>query len=374
MTENNKKSVAENEQTNDSAPKEKKPKQVNKKIKKSQGDKSISWAYMLVLLFAVVAASLSAYLYWLLTSQSQLTSQLADKQNVLQSSVDRIENELEVTNHSLQKEISERERAVSEHQALSLELQAISNKLGRTTQAWRLAEIEYLLELANHRLNLARDPQTAIVILKGADSRIKAFADPALLDVRKAISSEVTTLEAMAEPDIEGVALKLGSLAAMVDDLPLIDKERIAVAIQQKQEASPLDWKDVPKAVWEDIKSMVQVRRHQQPLEPLLPPAESWFLNQNLRLKLEQSRLALLRRNAALFRQYLEEAEVWISQFFDTEAAAVKSALETVSSLKAMEVDPKYPDVSNSLRLLRAYLQQQNYSQSDSQQDKGSMP
>ena len=219
-----------------------------------------------------------------------------------------------------------------------------------------------------------------IAIFSTADERIKAMGDPGLIPIRKAISDELSALSSVNEPDIEGVALRLGSLASAVDNLPLIDKERIATAIRQSEETQSLTWKDIPKAVWNDIKSMVQVRRHEQPVEPLLPPAESWFLYQNLRLKLEQARLAVLRRDTALFKQYLADSSAWVKMFFDQEAGEVISAAELIDSLESIELKPAYPDVSNSLRVLRAYMREQRIAvkkssqQASVQESEGSAP
>jgi len=120
-----------------------------------------------------------------------------------------------------------------------------------------------------------------------------------------------------------------------------------------------LNWEELPQAVWEDIKSLVRVRRHQQPIEPLLPPKEAWFLQQNLRLKLEQARLSLLRRDTRQFRQYVGEANSWIESFFDADSPAVRNASVTLRALIRVKLQPRTPDVSGSLRLLRERLLEQ---------------
>jgi uroporphyrin-3 C-methyltransferase len=177
--------------------------------------------------------------------------------------------------------------------------------------------------------------------------------------VRKIIADEVTALSALPEPDITGMALRLGSLAESAAQLPLTNQRRIATATREAAESSPANWRDLPQAVWNDLKSLVQVRRHQQPIEPLLPPEQVWFLRENLRLKLEQARLALLRRNTILFQQTLDEAKEWINSFFDAQTPAVVSTLDALANLAGTELQPPMPDVSGSLRALRERRVQQ---------------
>lgn len=314
-------------------------------------------AYAMLLTFtffiAISAAGLAAYDFWLWRAQAPLTAQLSETQSALGGRIDDVQGQLQSLQTTLNAETQARKNAEAEHQALNTAMQAITDKLGRTTVAWRLAEVEYLLTVANHRLTLAQDRDTAIAVFETADQRLRAIGDPALLKVRKIIADEVTALRSLPEPDITGMALRLGSLAENVEQLSLIDPQRIITATGTEAEQSPANWRDWPQAVWNDLKGLVQVRRHQQPVEPLLPPEQAWFLRENLRLKLEQARLALLRRDTALFRQTLAEAKHWIDNFFDAQTSAVAGTLDIFTELAGVELQPAMPDVSGSLRALR---------------------
>jgi uroporphyrin-3 C-methyltransferase len=102
----------------------------------------------------------------------------------------------------------------------------------------------------------------------------------------------------------------------------------------------------------------VRVRRHDQPIEPLLTIEEEWYLYQNLRLKLEQARLAVMQRNNKLMQQTLGEADAWLVRYFDTDAAAVGSLRESIATLKKTDVQPPLPDITQSRRLLHEYQAQ----------------
>lgn len=336
---------------------------------KKKTDSHRSPLSLLTMLIALLAAGAAGYGLWLLQIQVPLGAQLVKTQSALQTQVNQLEQGLQRSRAEMTRQARAQQEADDKLQTLSTTIQDLSATLGRSTMAWRMAEVEYLLTVANHRLILAQDRETAIAIFETADERIRAIGDTSLLKVRKAIADELQALRALPEVDVAGLALRIGSLLDSVDQLPLQDKKRIAAATRQtSEEIPPADWQQFALAVWNDLKSLVQVRRHQQPTEPLLPPEQTRYLYQNLSLKLEQARLAVLRRDTALFHQYLTEAEDWIRHYFEAESAAVANALTTLDALADSELQPTMPDVSASLRLLREVMQQQTARVPDSRQ------
>ena len=325
----------------------------------AQNHSGITWSSVLALLLAVIALLLGGYLYQQLQKQLTAASQQHEMQAAMTLQLAKVEQAVAASREKLTQEIAAREALQAQQQALTTAWENMAATLGRSSMAWRLAEVEYLLSIANHRISLARDRSTALSILQSADERLRAIGDPRLMPVRQQIADEITALRAMGDPDITGMALRLGSLISQLADLPLIDTQRIASATQTASSTVAASWRELPGVIWENIKRLVQVRRHQQPVEPLLPPREAWFLQQNLAVKLEQARLAALQQNTALFRQYLQEADAWIEQFYDQDTSAVNAARETLAQLAGVELAPTIADISGSLRSLREFLSQQ---------------
>ena len=326
-------------------------------IKKETGtDKQRLIVISLLFFISLAASALAAYDFWLLRTQASVNAHLTNAQSNDETRITQLEQQTQSVKEKLVTETQARLSAQSERAAINSALQGISERLGRSTLAWRMAEVEYLLTIANHRLTLAQDRQTAIRIFETADSRLKAIADPSLLKVRKLIASELSALRAVPTIDIPGIAVQIGSLAEDVKQLPLLDKKRLATATEKKHRVSALDWRELPSAVWEDIKSLVQVRRHQQATEPLLPPNQAWFLYQNLQLKLEQARLAALQKNTALFAQSIDEVSQWLNNYFEVGSPLVANTLAALNKLRNIELQPPVPDVSGSLRELRSVM------------------
>ena len=332
-------------------------------------------AGLLIAILALLLAGGSAVGLYLLQQQSlqhdlALSSSIDELRDELKAGIDAnrqqlsgletLKQELGTLRADVDNAAAVRQRIEAEQQALNAALAEMQARLGRTTVAWRLAEVEYLLIVANTRLSLEHDRNTALVALQTADQKLRAIGDPAFVPVRQTIAREITALKAVQMPDITGMALRLGSLAEAVQDLPLLDTQvhGPGPAVESsKEDYKSLDWSDIPGAVWKDIRGLVVIRRTDRPIEPLLPPAQEWYLRQNLQLKLEQARFSLLRQQTALFRHQIGEARGWLEAWFDNDASAVKSLVAALDELGKVDLQPQLPDISESLRVLRGHMQ-----------------
>ena len=232
-------------------------------------------------------------------------------------------------------------------------LQGIS-KGARDT--WLLSEAEYYMQIANAQLQLAGNPHLASLALGFADERLLQLANPALTEVRRALSDELRALEAMDKPDIEGVTLTLASLAGVVDSLPL--RQEVDASDDDTDEVDPeLSGLDRALAsLKRAVRDVISVRRTDEAAAPLTAPDAVYFLRANLALQLQAARLALLRGEKEIFEQSLDDAATWLSRYYDTDGAPVQSALETIAEIRGGMFSISPPDISESLRLLRQHV------------------
>jgi len=220
---------------------------------------------------------------------------------------------------------------------------------------WLLAEAEYYMQIANAQLQLANNPNLAALALGMADERVVQLGDPALTDVRRAISDELAALDVMEKPDIAGATLTLASLARVVESLPLASMARTADEAPQPvdQEQSGVD------RAWSSMKSamsgLVKVTPPDEAKIAFLSPDAEYFLRNNLALQLQSARLALLRGEQVVFEQTIDDTSALISQYFDSESAQVASAQKTLAEIRGNVFTTSMPDISGSLRLLRQF-------------------
>lgn len=252
-----------------------------------------------------------------------------------------------------------------EQEALSSAFSRLRARLGRRLEGWILAEAQYLLEIANQRLRLFHDVATARAALREADRRITEADDPGLIPVREEIARELAALDAVSLPDFAGLGTRLSALAEQVDRLPIAgaspgpaSQTTGKIGANQTAPEEIPGWRALLTRVWEAFRELVSIQRTDAPVAPLLPPKERFFLRANLALELEAARLALLREQAALYRSSLDQARDWLTRYFDPEDAGVRAMLEAIDELQRVEVSPRLPDISGSLRLLRDHLRQ----------------
>ncbi|MBK7168065.1 MAG: uroporphyrinogen-III C-methyltransferase [Gammaproteobacteria bacterium] len=217
---------------------------------------------------------------------------------------------------------------------------------------WALAEVEYLLRLANQSLLMGREVRGALALLDAADEILRKQDDPALHEVRAALARDRASLEAVAGFDVEGLYLRLSALGAQ---LPMLVVEERSLA--QAREASPVaPASDADPRWWTRVRLLLDryiVVRQRQPVKPLMPLAEEQYLRVNQRLALEQAKLALLATEPAVYRGALQEAAALTRAYFSAEVAANQAFLGELTRLAEVDIAPVLPDISGSLRALR---------------------
>jgi uroporphyrin-III C-methyltransferase len=237
-------------------------------------------------------------------------------------------------------------------------LDKINKTLGRDRSDWIIAEAGQLLRIANHRLHLARDIDSAVIALKAADRQLRLLANPRYLPVRKIIAREIASLQSLERADIPGIALRLGNMAENVDRLPIIYKPETedGTAGNGDGKAPAKEAKDKPSVwqkIWRDLIGLVQIRDSGIPYKILLPPKQQYFLRENVRLMLYSAQQALLQGNTEVYQQNLKAARKWIKLYFDTDSKVARAALDELDNLLGKNIVEKLPNVSGSLSALR---------------------
>ncbi len=314
------------------------------------------WLAILALLIALAAIAGGLYLWQrqqamqqqLQSQQSQQRSQLSSLRDTLASRVDGLQQR--------------DDKIAKVQQELRDSLESVRQLAGRSRRDWILAEVEYLLRIGNRRLQLQRDPATAIAALQIADARLHELADPGLTEVRERIARELDQLRATPRPDIDGIAVQLSSLQQQVPQLQVKSarapaREELPGAGAQR-EAPPQAWREGLQRAWQALRRLVVIRRRDEPIKPLLGPEQEFAVRDGLRLQLEAARLALLRGNAAVYRTSIQEAGDWMKRYFIADNPAYDAMKQSLQQLGERDIQPQLPDISASLRRLREIMDQ----------------
>ena len=332
----------------------------------------VAWLALLLSLVALAAVGYTISQDWLAASDTaaddaigRLDNRVAAARQGL-SELDARISELDSRDSSdqaeidaLRQELDERVRLLSSLPARMTTLESSVSSLAGISDgardAWLIAEAEYYMQIANAQLQLANNPQLAALALGMADERVVQMSNPALIDVRRAISDDLAALDVMEKPDIAGATLTLASLARVVESLPLASAAKVT---GEEQESVDEEQSGVNRA-WSSMKSamsgLVKVTPPDQAKLALMSPDAEFFLRSNLALQLQSARLALLRGEQAVFEQALDDTSALMTQYFDADSAQVASAQETLVEIRSNVFTSAAPDISGSLQLLRQF-------------------
>ncbi|WP_330926730.1 uroporphyrinogen-III C-methyltransferase [Candidatus Sororendozoicomonas aggregata] len=278
------------------------------------------------------------------------TNQLAETQGTI-TSVRQKTNNLEQQN----------ERLLARVDQLS---DQVRNLEGTTMVDWHLAEVEYLLRLANQRLLMTSDFRGARQLLTSADEVLQSIDDFNLFNVRQILAEDIAALNAVPVFNQENVYMKIQALDAQIPLLQLLEVDRFKPVLSKdteapaKVEATDNHWKTTLKAImlnaWEGFTGLFRfTTSRERPVDVLLTPEQDTIVRQNLRLLLEQSKLALLTRQSTIYKNALAQAKVWIKTYFARNNTTNQSFIRALQALAAVDIHPKLPRINRALSSLK---------------------
>lgn len=318
----------------------------------------VAWLLLLIVISAMGAIGYGSWL-----QLQKWTGQLSDQTSVLQAKLAQQEaqlNQLSQTLFSL-KEIQD--HTAENSQLAQQQLQQLQEQwsgFSATDQTeMLLTEAEYLVRLANQRVNLMQDPSGAMAFLKAADQIIVKLDDPATLTIRQALADEIVALENTAAVDIVGLSLRIEEYSQTINQLNPIPT--IPVFKTEAPPAQPLLHRD---SSWQEtlanlLTKLIQaitprIKSYDDNVKALVLPEHRLYVRQNLLLVLEQARLALLMGEPAIYQQALLKAQMLLNEYFPLQDQ-VKALLTGLQQLAQTQVKTDLPDISLSLTAIRHY-------------------
>lgn len=234
--------------------------------------------------------------------------------------------------------------------------QTLNQIPGARLEDWKLAEVEYLLRLANQRVMLQKEITGASALFNSADKVLAALDDPAMIVVRKKMAEEMLLLGKANTIDQQGIYTKLQALKAIIHETiqppKTFTEDMIVNNIIQPE-------KSVATGLIDRLLSLVSVRTRDKAFDAPLASQQYQLLEHSLTLMLEQAQWALLKGDQALYESSLGNAKNWIQNTLRHRQA--NGLLNQIILLSSLQVSSTLPDVSESLRLLRQIIKDRTY-------------
>ena len=238
-----------------------------------------------------------------------------------------------------------------------LQLQKAYQELLKGRINWLVDEAESMLNTASQQLMLSGNLQGAVSVLEHIDSRLSRFEQPELIPIKQAISNDLAALKNRPYVDISATALRIDRLETGISGLPLVLDGVLKPGAAPVEAANSGTWWE---NTWEKslnaLKGLVEVRHLDSNDAMLISPDQTYFIRENLRLRLLDARIALLQHNGEVYQSDLNNVEATVKQYFDSKSPATQSWLKELAELKALDVRMISDDsLKASLSAVRAF-------------------
>lgn len=245
------------------------------------------------------------------------------------------------------------EARVAEFQSQQASLEALYRELAPSRDELALSEVEQTLALASQQLTLGGNVQAALAAVQLADGKLARLDRPQLAPLRRSLARDMDRLKGVPYVDVAGISIKLDQVIGAIDMLPLAKDERLP---PPAPDAAPVDepgWQRFLHDIWSDLRSVIRIEVSDRPAAPLITPQQSFFLRENLRLRLLSARLSLLARDERAFKADVQAATKWVKEYFDLHSKPVQTVLATLTQQSAVAMPGEIPDLSQSLEAVR---------------------
>jgi uroporphyrin-3 C-methyltransferase len=254
------------------------------------------------------------------------------------------------------------EAKITDIQLQRTQLDQLMQSLTRARDENLLADLEAALRLAQQQTQLTGSLQPLVAALRSAEARLNKQAQPRFTTLQRAVVRDIERLTSTSVPDTPALLARLDDLMSQMDVLPM------ANAIAQPNAANvntdpPAGWRraissawwgQVATELWDDIKGLVRVSRIDQPDAMLLAPDQTYFLRENMKLRMLNARLGLISRQFEGARNDLLVLQRDMSRYLDGSSKTVKLALGQVQHMQAEVQQVKLPRIDETFAALEA--------------------
>lgn len=313
---------------------------------------SLLWFVIIILLFSTTGAA--GYYLWqqqLMMQDLQLSqnSDLQNKIDVLQQTTDSQASAIDTSSGQI-KSLQDEQQLITEVAQKAIDI------TNRQQKDWILAEIDYLLRMANRRLQIARDINSAIAAMQAADQRLHDLADLSLFDIRKQLSKDISNLKALHQVDVNGTAMALDQMLVHLSELPfksVIDEVKTQLEDDQKTSDQKGEETGFVDSVLNTFMQIGDIKVHDRSIEPASSREQQQFIEQMLRTYLLGARLAVLRYDQTQYLHDLEQAQNLLHSHFKVSDNRVNQMKSDLATFASINLTPDLPNINQSWSMLQ---------------------
>ena len=250
------------------------------------------------------------------------------------------------------------------------QLEELIQSMSRSRDENVVVDIEASIRVALQQSTITGSAEPLVATLKQADERLLRYKQPRMEGVRRAVARDLDRVKAVSVVDVSTLTIKLDEVVHLLDELPLLSaplradeamavRPHAAAAGKPVVVAEPPDgqvarwwwefktrWNEGTSLVWTETKSLLRVTRIEHPEGMLVTPEQTFFLRENLKLRLLNARLALLSRQFDTAQADLRDTQDMLARYFDMRSRKVVAATDLLRQVvgQARQVNVPRPD------------------------------
>ena len=363
----------------------------------------LSWSVTLVIVLLLLAALLGAALWF---QQSRFEAAGRD----IAGQVQAMSAQLTESRRESRQAVALVESHAARIAQLELALRDAQSQFAVLEQEWHsfnkgmedsmlASDLDRLVTLAGQQLRLSGNVNNAVVALETALSTLVRAERPRFAGVQRAINADLERLRAVPIVDVQGISGRLDVLTGLVSRAPLLVPDAAAprsarsattpaaapaaATTSANPAVSPATtgsadastdgsvnsdtpwWSRVVDDVtaWsgsvaalisKELASVIHVQRVGDASALLVSPEQAAQLRANLRSRLLTAQLALVMRQASLWKAELTSIETALVSRYDPQSPDTLAALKMARELAATAVVVPVPDLSDSIAALES--------------------
>jgi uroporphyrin-3 C-methyltransferase len=243
----------------------------------------------------------------------------------------------------------------SMNQQLLLAQQAISNQRNNTSSEVLLSEAISMLQLAEQRLLMARDVNTAITLLQEADGLLKQINSPALASLQNNLAADLLTLQALTIINVEALYQQLAAVSAEVEVLTMVSGSDNPGFLVPETTGAPTTlkqngWIDSALSV---LSEYFVVTRQDVAVSPLLTAEQQFLLRKTIGLQLTSAQLSLLNSQQVVYDAALAAAQAGITRWIENSDSRKISVLAELEVLRTSPITNEIPAINLSQQAIK---------------------
>lgn len=246
------------------------------------------------------------------------------------------------------------ETKVADMTAYRAQLDTLVQSVARARDENLAVELEAAVRVAQDQAQLTGSVEPLLAALRTAERRLTRSSDPRLAPVLRAVTRDLERVKAASIPDTAGLLARIDQLLRQVDDLPAandVGRPRGDTGPRGTGSASAPEswWARQWHAVLAQAQGLLRVGRVERPEASMMSPEQVFFVRENLKLRLQGARLALLARQYEAARADLAAASSALATWFDPASRRTQAAATLLQQVQASTKAADLPRVDDTL-------------------------